>query len=372
MRDRRWHLFLAGLGAVAVVMLMSNAPLQPVTAARESPPRAPALAACAPPASALGAWYRLDERVDDRGGLDGYTIRLGGSAGDPETAMEAPAESFAAGPFGGVVVVGTDDGRASTVRLVVAESGCAAVVLTTSDVVRRATVDRDGRFLYTHRVSRRDRADLGVWRDSLSQLGRATRVFGGIDTTRTRGLGRAFSTQLAWSPDGDDLAVQTCGAAECVTRVVETATGTSRSYDAEGQGALLAVTDESLVFYASCRGFPCAIRAADRASGTSRLLTAGAGTAVVSATGDTATLVVERPASPEYQLESVDVATGAKRTLFRGAAGDLRLLPAPPIALGAVSVPPGTIALSAGTRGLGLGVRLLRLTDGTLAGWEDL
>ena len=126
--------------------------------------------------SASGSWYRIDPVIGD-GTRTGQRLVLG-HAGDRGTrALDLDAESFAAGPFGGTTLIGTDDGRRSRLSLVDTSRGCAWPVVDTSDVVRTATVASDGATLYEFRVDRKTRADLGVWRRALDgKQGAVTRL----------------------------------------------------------------------------------------------------------------------------------------------------------------------------------------------------
>ncbi len=58
-------------------------------------------------------------------------------------ALDLPAESFAAGPVRGQVLVGSDDGVRSTLRLIDVGRGCATAVGTSTDVIRRAIIAPD-------------------------------------------------------------------------------------------------------------------------------------------------------------------------------------------------------------------------------------
>ena len=81
--------------------------------------------------------------------------------------LDLPAESFAAGPFGRIVLTGSDDGSTSRLELVDVAGGCSWLVATERDVIRRATIDPAGATIYEMRVDRATRADLGIWRRGL-------------------------------------------------------------------------------------------------------------------------------------------------------------------------------------------------------------
>ena len=105
---------------------------------------------------------RLDPIVVD-GAYVGQRLSVG-AGGAPPKRIDLAAESFATGPTGGVVLIGSDDGRRSQLSLVDVTGGCAWAIGSSTDVVRSATVSSDGRSVIESRVDRRTRADLGIWR----------------------------------------------------------------------------------------------------------------------------------------------------------------------------------------------------------------
>ena len=127
---------------------------------------------------------------------------------DGPRTMALAAESFAAGPVGTLVVSGSDDGRASELQIVDTSAGCAWSVGSERDVVRRATLEPSGEALVEHRVSRRTRADLGIWRRPLDGSA-PTLILPPIDPDGR--FGRTFLTDLGWSFDVDRLVVLSCG-----------------------------------------------------------------------------------------------------------------------------------------------------------------
>ena len=56
----------------------------------------------------------------------------------------SPRESFAAGPFGPIVLVGSDDGIGSRLQALDVAGGCAWAIADERDVIRRATIDPAG------------------------------------------------------------------------------------------------------------------------------------------------------------------------------------------------------------------------------------
>jgi hypothetical protein len=180
-----------------------------------------------------------------------------------------------------VVLVGRDDGVESRLLALDVLDGCATVLATSTDVIRRATVSPDGTQLVEFRVDRRTRADLGTWRRPVDGSRHAVRILPPIDPDPR--FGRTWSTTFAWDEAGA-LAVESCGEVACRTRVVG-ATGPSDLALADPDiGATLGLADGRLVSYLACRGLPCPIIATDMASGRRRALVDDAGAAVMIAT----------------------------------------------------------------------------------------
>ena len=157
---------------------------------------------------------------------DGQRLTVGRRGRGAPATVSLPPESFAAGPFGDLILVGEDDGVASRLSTFDAGAGCRAPVDATADVIRRATVSPDGSTLYEARVARHDRADLGIWSRPLDGSVPARRV---LPPPAADGrFGRTWSTELAWSAEGDRLAVQSCGEMACRTRLFDPSDGSSR------------------------------------------------------------------------------------------------------------------------------------------------
>ncbi len=84
----------------------TGTPEERSAAARDAVPVGPADLRAAP-------WFRLDPVAGDDGSLRGQRLVLG-RVGDPVArTLDLSAESFAAGPFGRIVLVGSDDGSTS-------------------------------------------------------------------------------------------------------------------------------------------------------------------------------------------------------------------------------------------------------------------
>src|SRR5438093_6441996 len=202
----------------------------------------------------IGAWYRLDAQIVD-GVRRGQRLSIG-VAGDPTIrALDLDSESFAAGPFAGTVLTGSDDGAASRVSLIDVAAGCAWSIDRSADVVRRATIAPDGQSIIEFRVDRRSRADLGVWRRPLAGPGPETRILGPIEPDQR--FGPTWLTELSWSDDGALLAVSSCGEVACRVRWLDLGSGASGSVADPTVGDVIGIGGDLLVAHGSCRGLPC-------------------------------------------------------------------------------------------------------------------
>jgi hypothetical protein len=380
MRTLRWLPRLgppiAALAAVAVIGSVSHrtaaglsGPIVEIAALPASCGGATALVAAArplppasPPAAAGGAAFVIEPVVDADGVLAGQRVELG-TATRVTATLELPPESFAAGPFGQVVLAGSDDGRTSTVRAFDAATACSWSIATETDVIRRATVDPSAGNVYEFRVDRDTRADLGVWREPLAG-GAAVRVIPPLAPDDR--YGTTFSTELAWSEEGDVLVVQSCGLTSCRTRLLDPVSGDLQSVETADQGEVIGLAAGRLVTYAACRGLPCPIRSLKVATGETSTLSEAAGLARFVETAAGPRLLHETGSGDQRALLLVDPASGA--SLAISAAGSAwRVVPPPARAGGATSVPPAWALLSGDGRAAGPGdaAELLRLDDGT-------
>jgi hypothetical protein len=298
--------------------------------------------------------YRSVPLLDGSGSLTGQRVSIGTVAATSAT-LDLPAESFVAGPFGRVVLIGADDGRRSTLRLVDALSGCVTTIATASDVIRRATIALDSGAVYEFRVERASRADLGVWRRA---AGNVERVLPPLEQDERYGI--TFSTELAWSTGGDELAVQSCDASLCRSRVLDVSSGRVRRIETEDQGEILALVGDRLVTYGACRGLPCRIHAFDVAAGGDVVLSDGAGEARI-ATAPNGVRVVHERGDGRAGLVLVDPQSGAATTLSEP--GKMRLAPRSR-SDGGANLPAGWIPLVAGQSVDRSPVAFLRLADG--------
>jgi len=202
-------------------------------------------------------WFRLDPVLDGMGSLIGQRLVIGIHGGQSPRTLDLSSEAFAAGPFGGIVLIGSDHGSTSRLRAVDVARGCAWVFADEADVIRRATIDAAGTAIYEMRVDRATRADLGVWRRPIDGMAAARQVLGPPPADSR--FGRTFSTEFAWDLAGDRLAVQSCGELACRVRVIVPDGGETVTLDSPDLGPIVGLTGDFVVTYEACRGFPCPI-----------------------------------------------------------------------------------------------------------------
>ena len=341
---------IAALGTVAAIATSAQAarvpPWPPQDCAGGGPARVAVARAAGPPdPSSLNGepWFRADPRLDAAGALDGQRLTVGRRGDAALGTLELPAESFAAGPFGGLVLVGQDDGASSALSTLDLAAGCRSTVDTTTDVIRRATIGPDGTTVYEARVARGTRADLGVWSRPLDGAEPARQV---LSAPASDGqFGRTWSTEFAWSVEGDRLAVQSCGAAACRTTVLDPSDGSMTRVDDPSLGVMVGVADDWLVSHAACRGFPCPVIATDLASGRRRVLADDAGPAVLTAEAGSARVVIETAAGTDRRLRSL-APNGSAATDLGPIVDGLSLDPIAGGPAGGFRLPPGWVLLA--------------------------
>ena len=295
-------------------------------------------------ASVRGApWFRQDPVLDGSGALRGQRLAFG-LDGDPTArTLDLAAESFAAGPFGRVVLVGSDDGATSRLEALDVGSGCSWAIAEERSIIRRATIAPTGSAIYEVRVDRATRADLGVWLRPTDGQAPARRILGPLAPDPR--FGRTFSTEFAWDLAGDRLAVQSCGEVACRTRINSPLGGPPRTLDAPDLGPLVGLDGDRVVTYEACRGLPCPVVSIDLTSGDRRVLASAAGLAVLVSTPNGARLVHEARLGAGPGLRSVALDTGDASDLGP-IPDDLRLHPSPTQAGSATRVPRGWVLLA--------------------------
>lgn len=253
-------------------------------------------------------WYRLDPVLDAEGALGARRLAMGLDGEQAARISDLPSESFAAGPFGRLVLVGSDDGVASELLAVDVASGCAWELDRERAVIRRATIDPTGTSIYEMRVDRASRADLGIWLRPMDGVGEARRVLAPIAPDGR--FGRTYSTEFTWDVGGERLAVQSCGEAACRIRILSPEGGSTVTLDAPDLGLLIGLVGDQTVTYGACRGFPCPIVSSNVRTGQRHVLAEGSGPAVVVPTDDGARLVYEHGAPEGRALRSVPLDGG--------------------------------------------------------------
>jgi hypothetical protein len=276
-RLARW--LAVPIAFVAVALVLSR--FQPGVDAgrRTAPPVASACAGPAPIGRAAGergsgaagggsdeaiapgrAWWRITDALDAGGTLVGRTLVAGVGARTTLTMALGP-ESMARGPVGGLLVVTSDDGATSTIKVVAIAEACAWLVHEDANVVRSAILDRRGRVVYAHLVQRETRLDLGVFRASGGEpQAPLDRVLEPLAPQAD--LGPIWATELRLDVEGASLAVQSCSDRGCLTRVVSlTAFGQPvTEIRGAGQGSILGFAGDRIVTWAFCDGLPCALQ----------------------------------------------------------------------------------------------------------------
>jgi len=324
---------LAALGAVALIASTTlGAPRRPW--APEACVGLPRIGAPAP-----GTWYRIDPVVE-AGARAGQRLALGRSGSRETRELALDAESFATGPFGGTVLVGSDDGGRSRLSLIDVARGCAWRLADSGDVVRTATLAPDGTTVFEHRVDRRTRADLGLWRRTLDGSTPASRVLPPIVADARFGF--TWLTDLAWSEDGRSLVVQSCGEVACRFRILDPRTGGVRLVAYPGLGDIVGLAGDRLVAHGVCRGLPCPLLSLDVRDGSIVVLDHAAGQAVMSRAGDGRTIVVHEVGSAGHHLRLV-APDGRDPQLLDGDLEGRRLVAGAARSAGAAEHAPGWI-----------------------------
>ena len=180
------------------------------------------------------------------------------SATRSQRPLDLPAESFAAGPFGRVVLVGSDDGTASRLagdrrreRLRLDDRRRSA----TSSAARRSTPTGTPDLRDARRPI--DAAPISAsGGDRSTAASRARRVLAAARRRTIGSGGRSRRSSPGTSP-GDRLAVQSCGEVACRTRVVAPAGGPDADRSTRRTSArLIGLDGDRVVTYLACRGPP--------------------------------------------------------------------------------------------------------------------
>ncbi len=357
-----------GVAAIGAVALVASTTLGAPPAAWRPP-------ACAGPAHIgsvpTGAWYRLDTRIVD-GVNAGQRLSVGLAGTTGVRSLDLDPESFAAGPFAGAVLEGTDDGAASQLSLIDVDAGCAWPLGRATDVVRRATLSPDGSAIIEFRVARRTRADLGVWRRRIDGRGAAERILPPIPADDR--FGPTWLTELSWSDDGSLLAVQSCGEVACRVRWLDLATRTSGLVADPGLGDMIAMTRDRIVAHGACRGLPCSIKSRTFAGGTATTLIAEAGQAVVVHDARGAGRIIYEADPDGRTLRSVGLDGAGDQAIAADLTGR-RLIAGPSWAGGHAQLPIGWIAFGPNGRlpiDGPIGASIRRISDGRTVPFSEV
>jgi len=348
---------------------------------RWEPPDCPAgadrVGAARSPAIAIGdlrsvPWYRIDPRLDRTGTLAGQRLAIGLDGDRSSQYLDLAAESFAAGPFGRVILIGADDGAASNLAAIDVAGQCSFPIASETAVIRRATIAPDGRTIYQMRVDRATREDLGIWARPIDGSP-AVRVIEPIGSDER--FGRTFTTELAWSVAEDRLAIQSCGEAACRTRLFDPASGRIDSVAEPDLGALIGHQDGIVVTYGACPGFPCPIVATNVSTGARATLSEGSALAVLVATPDGTRLVHEQVGAAGLVLRSVAL-DGSAATDVGAPPSGFRLNATEGAVSSATDLPASWVLLSPDARLPGTGplsqTLLRRVPDGVSVELEEI
>ncbi len=272
------------------------------------------------------AWFDLRPVLDDAGALSGQRLTVGSTTTTSTGIFDLPPESFAAGPFGSTVLVGTDDGDRSVLELIDAAAGCRRPLDSSPTVIRRATIDQTRGGVIEMRLARADRADLGIWFVPFDDGRSARRILAPIDMDAR--FGRTWTTEFGWDLGGRRLAVQSCGEAACRTRVLAADAGSSVMLDQPDLGLLVGMDGDRVITYGACRGLPCPLISTELSTGRRQVLVEAAGLATLVGTTGHARLVLEVDAASDRRLRSVPI-DGGEATDLGPIPADLRLVATP-------------------------------------------
>lgn len=261
-----------------------------------------------------GAW-RLGPILDD-GILVGWDL-VTTAPGVRAASLRLPPESAVRGPVDGLLAVVEDDGTESMVSLVAPSLACRQEVGRREEVARQAIWVPSLGALAVHSVQRADRSDAGTWLHDPRGHTAPRRLVPPLapGDALSEEVGSVWSTELILASSGDQLAVQSCGAHVCRTRIVPLAGGPVQMPVQQPDGPIVALVETRLVGFQACAGLPCPLLA-------SRLDGAGTITLAEDVTSATALqlggrlVVVATLLEPGHaQLIAIDPADGRSRSL---------------------------------------------------------
>jgi hypothetical protein len=286
-------------------------------------------------------WFRQDPQLDRSGALQGQRLAVGLDGERSSRILDLPAETFAAGPFGRVVLVGADDGVTSRLAALDVAGECSwSVAEEVGAIIRRATIDPRGETVYEMRVDRATRTDLGIWARPLDGSRPAVPVVEPIEVDER--FGRTFSTEFTWDLAGQRLAIQSCGELACRTRVYDPAGGPLRTVAETDLGEIVGLSGDDLATYGACRGWPCPVLTVNLETGRRRVVADGAAVAILAATSDGPRVVHEVLGDAGVTLLAVSLDGSTTADLGQLPDGH-RLHAAPSVAESATGLPMGWV-----------------------------
>jgi hypothetical protein len=208
-------------------------------------------------------------------------------------------------------------------------------------VIRDAAVTRDGTAVIEFRLDRATRAEAGVFRRSLADDVPESLVLRPIRPDAR--FGPTWATDLAWSVDGRQLAVQSCGAIACRVRVVDLVDGAVHEIGGPANGDMVGLADGRLVIHEACGGLPCPLVSIGVQGGDRVTLHEAAGQAVVGVAADGRARVVHEVGADGHGLRTVGVRGDDAADLPVDPSGR-RLVAGPGRSGSAADIGPGVIA----------------------------
>jgi hypothetical protein len=322
--------------------------------------------------SGRGTWWRVDPVIVD-GTLTARRLAAGAPGERRARIVDMDPESFAAGPFAGLILAGTDDGAHSSLSVIDPAGGCAVEIDRSTDIIRRATLTPERDAVLEFRLDRDTRAELGTFRVPIGDHA-ATAILRVVDPIEPdERFGPTWTTEFAWSDDGGRLAIQSCGAIACRTRVLDQVSGAVAQFGDLSHGDLVGVAGGHVVLREACGGLPCPLLSIDIDSGEQVTLDDEAGLAVTTMSPDGTGLVVFEDGDGDA-LRTIDVRGRSRRDLSLDVR-ERRLVAPASRSDAAVDLAPGMVVL--GPDGLlpldgSIPPVVVRLADGATLDLEEV
>jgi hypothetical protein len=194
--------------------------------------------------------------------------------------------------------------------------------------------------VFEHRVDRRSRADLGLWRRPLGGSAPPARILGPIAADAT--FGPTWVTELVWSEDGRWLVVESCGELACRFRILDPITGSVQAVSDPSLGDIVGLADQHLVVHGACYGLPCPLIAHDLADDSNVVLDHAAGQAVLDRDAGGRSVVVHEVGASAGVVRIVGLDGGGVQVLELAPDGR-RLVAGPGRSAGGAETAPGWV-----------------------------